>query len=111
MALLYALLDGEQAIDACHLSAARAVVDYAGASGRFIFAFRAFSNPLTQRIGDMLREAQGEWVNRSRLFVDGRITATDMDTAIAELHASGKVECAERLGPQNRRIRLYRWGA
>ena len=100
IALLYALCDGAKAIDLAHVEAAHAIVEHSEATALYAFHGRSAANSFAERIADILREAEGELVPRAQLWRAFHNASSDqLDVAIGELAAKGRVECLEILEP------------
>ncbi len=112
LALLYALTDGAYAIGVEHLRAAVAVLGYCEESVAYLFGADALTDPVTQRVADLIREGQGALVPRASLWraLGHRVKAAEIDTAIAELHAEGRIRVVQGpMSPNRTRPWLYGW--
>ena len=69
LGLVYALLDGAPKVDAAHLRAAIAVVDYAAQSAQVIARSRASEDPIEERVLEAIRLAGGS-MSRSAISRD-----------------------------------------
>jgi hypothetical protein len=95
LALVYALLDGSDSINADHLGAALAVWRYCEASARLLFGEGVDKGkereqmPLALRLADAIAKTPG--INRKGLYqaMGGHIKADDMSAALAWLKANG----------------------
>jgi hypothetical protein len=100
LALIYALLDSDDAIRTRHLTAALAVWDYCEASARFIFGSR-LGDPVADEIRDVLK-ANPEGLSRTELSAHfGRNRSAEIiSRALATLAESGmaKKELRETAG-------------
>jgi len=92
LAMIYALLDGRQAIGAEHLTAALALWRYCDASVAYIFG-EALGDPLADQILAMLRQAGEKGMTRTEISnALGRNAKADkLDAALDILSRQGKV--------------------
>jgi hypothetical protein len=97
LALVYALMDRAARIEANHLAAALAVVQYCLDSARYLFG-TATGNPLADRIWRALAAADSAGLDRTDLHgVLGRnSTAAAIAGALDELERAGRVIRGER---------------
>jgi len=109
LAALYALLDGQRAIDAVHLRAGLAVWDYAEASTRMIFG-DSTGNPVADAILRGVRQA-GELSDTdiSGLF-QRHAKPVQLERAKATLLAGGLIHY-ETVGTAGRPRRVWKPGA
>jgi hypothetical protein len=87
LAMIYALLDGLEAVDAVHLEAALALWRYCEASAKLVYGDRTGS-PLADRILDALRRATPDGLSRDQIrsdVLDRNYSAEKIDAALAEL--------------------------
>jgi hypothetical protein len=111
LALLYALLDGDDCIRIAHLRAALAVWEYAEASARHIFG-DATGVPLADRILTALREAGEAGMTRTQISATlGRnIEAGKIDAALASLVRYRLGHTIIKTGPGGRGGEVWRAG-
>jgi hypothetical protein len=112
LALLYALGDGVPAIGVEHLRAAAAVLAYCEASMHYVFGTDTYPNAVTQRVADVIREAQGALVSRTLLWktISHTVSAAHLDAAISTLHEAGAVRVLRGPpGPNGVRPWYYQW--
>jgi hypothetical protein len=111
LALVYALLDGDDHIRIPHLRAALAVWEYAEASARHIFG-DAVGVPLADRILAALRAAGETGMTRTQISAAlGRnIEAAKIDAALTSLVRHGLVHMIVKTGPGGRGGELWRAG-
>jgi hypothetical protein len=113
LALLYALADGASAIGPEHLCAGAAVLAHCEEATRFVFGLDQYPDPITQRVADLLCEAQGEPVPRAALWkhLGRNVSAKQIDAALAALDAEGSVVVTRASAPlrNNTRPWFYAW--
>ncbi len=89
VALIYALLDNEKAVDVPHLEAALAVVEYAAASARLIFG-EAEADPLLTRVLDAL--AGGPLTaTELRKALSNHVSRAALNAALEHLQSVGRI--------------------
>jgi hypothetical protein len=95
LALTYALLDGKNVIELEHLEAALALWQYAEDSAKYIFG-GIMLNPVAQKILDALESAPSRSMSLTEIhkLMSRHARKEEIETAINELVASGKVEVA-----------------
>src|SRR5262249_48216784 len=91
LAMIYALLDGKQAIDVPHLEAALAFWEYAEASAERIFGER-LGNPVADRILAALQDAGEGGLNRTTIsgIFDKHQPTEKIGSALLMLSATGR---------------------
>jgi hypothetical protein len=90
LALLFALLDGEDVITAAHARAALAVWEYVEASARFVFG-QASGDPVADRLLGELRSAPEGLTRTAIRDLFSRHSTAQVDRALEELRESGAV--------------------
>ena len=92
LALLYALIDGHEAIDLAHLEAALALWDYDARSAAFVFD-DSLGDSLAERIWQAIssREA-GVTRTEIRDLFDRNKSKTEIDAALRLLQSTGRVD-------------------
>lgn len=108
LALIYTLLDGRDIIEADHLRAGLAVWKYAETSARLIFEDRQ-ANPTAQKILDALENGPLPLTDIHHAL-SNHATKLEMQTALNELSASGRIEIAKEspTGGRGRTINTIR---
>jgi predicted ArsR family transcriptional regulator len=105
--MTYCLFDGKTEINPYHLEAAVAFWDYCEQSARFIFHGRS-QDTVANKILAALESGAMTGTEMHRLFKNN-LTKTRLETALAELIASGQVEKRERkTGKRGRPINEFR---
>jgi hypothetical protein len=94
LSVLYAAMDGNDAISLPHLEAALAVWQYAEASARYIFG-DATGDPIADRIINALRNGELDRTAISHLF-QRHVKASRIDQALHLLQTAGKARCERR---------------
>ena len=97
VALLYAALDGTDAVDAVHLAAADHLVRYCTDTARHLFGRTALS-ALAERIGEALASAGTAGMDRTairRVAASNGIPGERIKAALEELQAAGLARCAK----------------
>ena len=94
LSVLYAAMDGADAITLPHLKAALAVWEYAEASARYIFG-DATGDPVGDRIIDALRNGELALTSITHLF-QRHVKASRIQQALNLLQNAGKVRCERR---------------
>ena len=94
LSVLYAAMDGADAIRLPHLKAALAVWEYAEASARYIFG-DATGDPVGDRIIDALRNGELALTSITHLF-QRHVKASRIQQALNLLQTAGKVQCERR---------------
>jgi hypothetical protein len=94
LSVLYAALDGAEAIQLPHLMAALAVWEYCEASARYIFG-DATGDPIADRILDSLRMGELSRTGISALF-QRNISASRIDQALKLLLTAGKAHLSRQ---------------
>ena len=94
LSVLYAAMDGADAIRLPHLKAALAVWEYAEASARYIFG-DATGDPVGNRIIDALRNGELDRTSITQLF-QRHLKASRIQQALNLLQTAGKVRCERR---------------
>ena len=94
LSVLYAAMDGADAIRLPHLKAALAVWEYAEASARYIFG-DATGDPVADRIMDALRNGELDRTGINYLF-QRHVNASRIDQALHLLRAANKARCERR---------------
>lgn len=91
LSLLFAVLDGADAVDEHHLRAALALWQYAEDSARFIFGEK-FADKTTNRVEELLTEAGDEGLTRDQLFkaLGGHTKASALGGALEALQRAGR---------------------
>jgi hypothetical protein len=91
LSLLYALLDGKSEIGTEHLRAALALWEFCEASARHIFG-DILGNPVADKILRALRQTSETGMTRTQIrdLFDRHCSASQIDSALAELLAAGK---------------------
>lgn len=108
LALLYALLDGEEAMDVQHLRAASAAWGYCETSARQIFA-QKLGDPTADEILRALRDNGDAGMTRtaiSGLFKRHR-TTDEISTALQLLVDQGEVRCVGRRHTPGRSVEMW----
>lgn len=92
LAMLYALLDGEDSISVVHLRAACALWEYSSASARYVFG-DATGDPLADRIMAALAEAAANGMTRTDIHrLGGRHHSADaISRALETLRTAGRI--------------------
>jgi hypothetical protein len=106
LALTYALLDGKNVIELEHLEAALALWQYAEDSAKYIFG-GMMENPVAQKILDALESAPSRSMSLTEIhkLLSRHARKGEIETAINELVACGKVEVAtEKTRGRPRRV-------
>ena len=94
LSLLYAAIDGADAIRLAHLKAALAIWDFAEASAQYIFG-DATGDPIADRILDALRYRELDRTAISHLF-QRHVKAARIDQALSLLQSAGKAQMERR---------------
>ena len=94
LSVLYAAIDGADAIRLPHLKAALAVWDYAEASARYIFG-DATGDPVADQITDALQHGGLDRTAISHLF-QRHVKAARIDHALSLLQKANKAHCERR---------------
>jgi Protein of unknown function (DUF3987) len=111
LALVYALLDRAEAIDAVHLEAALAVWRYCEASARYIFG-DMLGDPAADTILQTLRRRKPDGLTKRELFelFSNKLRASSLNAALGLLLRAGKVR-PEQQPPDGRGRPPEKWFA
>lgn len=108
LALVYALVDGAEAVDVPHLDAAREVWRYALDSARYVFGDSTGNRHADELLRWVREEPEGVAWDEGRRGL-GLRTAADMAEVVAVLTAAGLAEVGERPHPRGgRAVRVIR---
>ncbi|WP_300831977.1 hypothetical protein [uncultured Bilophila sp.] len=103
LALVYALLDGQEQIDAGHLQAALAMWSYARASAMYIFGSRG-ADPLEEKVLAALRRGPMSATELSRVF-HGHVPKERLQPVLQQLEAQRRISISrEKTGGRSRLI-------
>lgn len=103
LALVYALLDGQEQIDAGHLQAALAMWSYARASAMYIFGSRG-ADPLEEKVLAALRRGTMSATELSRVF-HGHVPKERLQPVLQQLEAQRRISIfREKTGGRSRLI-------
>ena len=103
LALVYALLDGQEQIDAGHLQAALAMWSYARASAMYIFGSRG-ADPLEEKVLAALRRGPMSATELSRVF-HGHVPKERLQPVLQQLEAQRRISIfREKTGGRSRLI-------
>ena len=105
LAMLYALLDGQNVISLDHLEAAIEFWKYCQQSVNVIFQGRQLDST-AQKLLEAMQKGPMTGTEMHALF-SNNISRERLETALSELIASGSVECIERHGTKGRPMKIY----